>query len=186
MLPPLICAVYYNEFGPASSLSFTACCCIALGMLIFRFLKYYTLKIKQRESYFIAFLCWFVVSLVGTLPYMFSGCGYSFIDCVFESVSGWTTTGAWTIPLETMPRSLILWKAITNWLGGMGLLLADHLLLPCAGRRRSKDDIRRGSRRRSREDVGQDQRHGKDLLPHLYRYDSGGIFTPAAKRSDAF
>lgn len=133
MLPPLICAVYYNEFGPASSLSFTACCCIALGMLIFRFLKYYTLKIKQRESYFIAFFCWFVVSLVGTLPYMFSGCGYSFIDCVFESVSGWTTTGAWTIPLETMPRSLILWKAITNWLGGMGLLLLTISFFPVLG-----------------------------------------------------
>ncbi len=133
MLPPLICAVYCDESGPASALFSTACCCIALGMLIFRFLKYYTLKIKQRESYFIAFICWFVVSLVGTFPYLLSGCGYSFTDCVFESVSGWTTTGAWTIPLDAMPRSLVFWKAISNWLGGMGLLLLTISFFPVLG-----------------------------------------------------
>lgn len=133
MLPPLICAVYFDEHGPASALFFTACCCIALGMLVFRFLKYYTLKIKQRESYFIAFICWFVVSLVGTLPYALSGCGYSFTDCIFESVSGWTTTGAWTVPLDTMPKSLVFWKAVTNWLGGMGLLLLTISFFPVLG-----------------------------------------------------
>ena len=133
MLPPVICAVYHNEKGPASALFFTSCCCVALGMLIFRFLKYYTLKIKQRESYFIAFICWFTVCLVGTFPYALSGCGYAFTDCVFESVSGWTTTGAWTIPLDSMPRSLVLWKAISNWLGGMGLLLLTISLFPVLG-----------------------------------------------------
>lgn len=133
MLPPLFCAVFFDERGPASALFFTASCCIALGMLVFRFLKYDSLKIKQRESYFIAFISWFVVCLVGTLPYAISGCGYSFSDCVFESVSGWTTTGAWTVPLDTMPRSLVFWKAVTNWLGGMGLLLLTISLFPVLG-----------------------------------------------------
>lgn len=133
MIPPIICAVGFEETGPASALFLTSCCCIALGMLIFRFLKYYTLKIKQRESYFIAFICWFAVCFVGTFPYALSGCGYSFDDCVFESVSGWTTTGAWTIPLAQMPRSLVLWKAITNWLGGMGLLLLTISFFPVLG-----------------------------------------------------
>lgn len=133
MLAPVVCAVYNNEQGPASALFLTALSCIAIGMLAFRFLKYYTLKIKQRESYFIAFICWFVVCLVGTFPFIFSGYGYSFTDCVFESVSGWTTTGAWTIPLENMPRSLVLWKAISNWLGGMGLLLLTISFFPILG-----------------------------------------------------
>ncbi|MGN0659335.1 MAG: TrkH family potassium uptake protein [Emergencia sp.] len=133
MLVPVACAVYYGESGPASALFFTAICCIAFGLTVYRHLKYYTLKIRNSESYFIAFLCWFTVCLAGTLPYALADCGYSYVDCIFESVSGWTTTGAWTLDLNEMPRSLILWKAITNWLGGMGLLLLTISFFPVLG-----------------------------------------------------
>ena len=133
MLIPLFCAVYYGEKGSASALFFTATCCIAFGMTVYKQLKYYTLKIKVRESYFIALICWVLVCMVGTVPYAMSGCGYSYTDCIFESVSGWTTTGAWSIDINTMPRSLILWKAISNWLGGLGLLLLTISFFPVLG-----------------------------------------------------
>ena len=107
MLIPLVCAVYYQEWGAASAFFFTAICCICFGMTVFKHLRYYTLKIKTREGFFVAFICWFLVCLVGTMPFALSECGYSYIDCIFESVSGWTTTGAWVINIDTMPRSLV-------------------------------------------------------------------------------
>lgn len=133
MLIPMAYGVYLQEDGPASALFFTAVCCIAVGSFVYRHLKYYTLKIKARESFFVAFICWFIVCLTGTLPYLLAQCGYSFTDSLFESVSGWTTTGAWVIDTVQMPRSLILWKAISNWLGGMGLLLLTISLFPVLG-----------------------------------------------------
>ncbi len=133
MLFSVFCAVYYHEKNAASALFLTSLFCICIGLGVYKNLPYYTLKIKLRESFFTAFLCWFIVSLVGTLPFLLSGNGYSFADCLFESVSGWTTTGAWAIDLNTMPRSLILWKATTNWLGGMGLLLLTISLFPVLG-----------------------------------------------------
>ena len=133
MLIPLVCAVYYQEWGAASAFFFTAICCICFGMTVFKHLRYYTLKIKTREGFFVAFICWFLVCQVGTMPFALSECGYSYIDCIFESVSGWTTTGAWVINIDTMPRSLVLWKAISNWLGGMGLLLLTISFFPILG-----------------------------------------------------
>lgn len=133
MLVPAFFASYYHERGAETALYLTAMCSILIGLTIYNQLQYYTLKIKPRESFFVASVCWFIVSLVGTLPYYFSGCGYPLVDCIFESVSGWTTTGAWTLDLTAMPHSLVLWKAISNWLGGMGLLLLTISLFPVLG-----------------------------------------------------
>lgn len=139
MLIPVGYAVYCEEEGASQGLFFTAICCICFGALIYRHLKYYTLRIKTRESFFVAFICWFVVCLVGSMPYLLAQNGYSFVDALFESVSGWTTTGAWVIDVSTMPRSLILWKAISNWLGGMGLLLLTVSLFPVLGNPGAED-----------------------------------------------
>ncbi len=133
MLIPLVFAVIQGESGPASALALTSASCIILGLTVYKKLKYYTLKIKVRESYFIAFNCWIAVCLIGTLPFALSGCGYSYADCLFESISGWTTTGAWAININELPRSLILWKGISNWLGGLGLLLLTTSFFPVLG-----------------------------------------------------
>ena len=133
MLVPMVYGVYLTEYQSASALFFPAVCCIGFGTFIYRHLKYYTLRIKSRESFFVAFLCWFVVCLVGTVPYFMSNSDYTLVDSIFESVSGWTTTGAWVVNTAKMPRSLLLWKAISNWLGGMGLLLLTISLFPVLG-----------------------------------------------------
>lgn len=133
MLPPMAYGIYLAEYNAASALFFPAICCIFAGLFVYRHLKYYTLQIKSRESFFVAFLCWILVSIVGTVPYFTANCGYSLIDSLFESISGWTTTGAWVIDATTMPRSLLLWKGISNWLGGMGLLLLTVSLFPVLG-----------------------------------------------------
>ena len=122
MFIPLAYAIFTDD-ASAPAFFLPALTCLCIGLVIHTQLKFHTLKIRQRESYFIAFVCWLTVSLMGTFPYLMAGCGYSLTDCIFESVSGWTTTGAWTVDITAMPKPLILWKAVTNWLGGMGLLV---------------------------------------------------------------
>lgn len=70
---------------------------------------------------------------MGVFPYMLAQNDYTLADCIFESVSGWTTTGAWTVNVAAMPKPLLLWKAITNWLGGMGILLLTISFFPVLG-----------------------------------------------------
>ncbi|MBR3785473.1 MAG: TrkH family potassium uptake protein [Firmicutes bacterium] len=132
MLVPLAYAVWLDD-ASATAFFTPAVFCLGLGLFIHTQLKYYTLKIKQRESYFIAFVCWITVSFMGIFPYMLADQGYSLADCIFESVSGWTTTGAWTVNVPSMPKPLLLWKATTNWLGGMGILLLTISFFPVLG-----------------------------------------------------
>ncbi len=129
---PLGFAIYLDD-ASAPAFFTPAVFCLGLGLFIHTQLKYYTLKIRQRDSYFIAFTCWITVSIMGIFPYMLAGEGYSIADCVFESISGWTTTGAQTVDVGAMPKPLLLWKAITNWLGGMGLLLLTISFFPVLG-----------------------------------------------------
>jgi len=132
MLFPLAYAIYLDD-ASATAFFTPFVFCFGIGLFIHTQLKYYTLKIRQRESYFIAFICWITVSFMGIFPYMLVDQGYSIADCIFESVSGWTTTGSWTVNVTAMPRPLLLWKAITNWLGGMGILLLTISFFPVLG-----------------------------------------------------
>lgn len=123
MLFPMVCAVYMEEYVPAQGFFFSSICCIGLGALGRRFSNYNTIRIKSAESYLITFISWLTVCITGVVPYMLSGCGYTLSDAILESVSGWTTTYASVFDIATLPVSVVLWKSITNWLGGMGLLL---------------------------------------------------------------
>lgn len=133
MIPSLISAAYFKENYAASALFFIAIFCIGVGLAFIKFLDKYSLKMRTREGLLIAILSWFFICFLGSLPYLFSNEGYSFIDCLFESIAGWTTTGAWVIPSSLMPKSLMLWKATTNWLGGMGVLVFTISIFPTLG-----------------------------------------------------
>lgn len=133
MLIPMGFAVYFKEISAASSLFFIAITCIGFGATIFTQMKYYTLNLKTREGFFIAFVVWLLVSIIGSLPFFYADCGYSFIDCFFESVAGWTTTGCYVIDIDIMPKSLVVWKCLCHWLGGMGILILTVSLFPVLG-----------------------------------------------------
>jgi len=81
-------------------------------------------KINLREGFALVSLGWAIVSIFGTLPYLFSGYLPSFADALFESVSGFTTTGASVVSdVEAWPRGLLFWRSLTHWLGGMGIIV---------------------------------------------------------------
>ncbi len=90
-------------------------------------------RIYPRDGFLVVGSTWLAVSLVGALPYVFAG-ALGPVDAFFESVSGFTTTGS-TVVVDTgaLTRSLLLWRAMTQWLGGMGIILFTIAILPLLG-----------------------------------------------------
>lgn len=106
---------------------------ILLGAIVSFAVKSAQAKFRPREGYIIVASCWLLASLVGTFPYLLSGLTDSFIDALFESVSGFSTTGCTALDNIFLSNSLLLWKAISHWLGGMGILVFVISILPALG-----------------------------------------------------
>ncbi len=134
MLLPFCFACAFREFQTASSFFVIAIICIAFGGTIHRVSRRQEISMRHfRKDYITVVLCWFVVILIGALPYYLARQGYSFSDCLFESCAGWTTTGATVMDYADMPRSLILWKCISSWFGGMGIIVLTTSVFPRLG-----------------------------------------------------
>ena len=88
-------------------------------------------KITMREGYLSVTLGWVVMVLAGALPYIFSNTIPGFINSTFESVSGYTTTGASILTeVESLPKSILFWRSLTHWIGGIGIILLVIIFLP--------------------------------------------------------
>jgi len=111
----------------------TGAASLLLGGVFFIGIRGERESLKTRDSYMLVILAWVFCSLFGAFPFFLSGQVPSFIDAIFESVSGYTTTGATVVIDDYMTPSLLLWKAITHWLGGMGILVFMIALLPALG-----------------------------------------------------
>ena len=87
-----------------------------------------------REAFAVVGLSWVIASAVGALPYLFSGALSSYTDAFFESISGFTATGASVIAdVEVLPRGILFWRGLTHWLGGMGIIVLSLAVLPFLG-----------------------------------------------------
>ncbi|MGB5243283.1 MAG: potassium transporter TrkG, partial [Lutimonas sp.] len=91
-------------------------------------------EIKKREGYLVVALGWIVMSFSGALPYYITGSIPSFTDAFFETMSGYTTTGASILnDIESLPKGLLLWRSTTHWIGGMGIIVMAIAILPLLG-----------------------------------------------------
>ena len=91
-------------------------------------------RIAAFDGAVIAAFCWITVGFFASLPYYFSGWIPGFVNCFFEAISGFTTTGATVVPDPTiMPASILLWRGMTQWLGGMGIVVLFVAILPAIG-----------------------------------------------------
>ena len=91
-------------------------------------------QVKKREGYLIVTLGWVLMSLSGTLPYLFSGTIPYFTNAFFETISGYTTTGASILnDIESLPRGILFWRSTTHWIGGMGIIVLTIAILPLLG-----------------------------------------------------
>jgi trk system potassium uptake protein TrkH len=102
------------------------------GLLVFCFLPEQDLS--YRDGFAVVVLSWLSLALLGAMPYFFSGQMASFVDCFFESMSGFTTTGSTILAqVEVLPPSTLFWRATTHWLGGMGIIVLSLAVLPFLG-----------------------------------------------------
>ena len=88
-------------------------------------------QIRAKEGFVITALAWIIMSIIGAIPFILSGYIPSFTDAVFETASGFTTTGASILTdLEAIPRCLLFWRSFTHWIGGMGILVFMLIFIP--------------------------------------------------------
>ncbi len=132
MLLPLICAMCCDR---ANIITFVVCIAICLcsgAIMICKAPKKRDLYAK--EGFTVVALSWIIMSLFGALPFYISGAIPNFVDALFETVSGFTTTGASILAnVEEMPKSLLFWRSFTHWIGGMGVLVFLVAILPLSG-----------------------------------------------------
>jgi len=115
----------------AGSFFYSALITIVTGILVFTPLRNEEKTYGTREGYIIITGVWIIFSLFGTLPYLFTGCVESFSDAFFESVSGYTTTGATIFPdVESLPRGILFWRSLTQWLGGIAIIMLSLYVFP--------------------------------------------------------
>jgi len=126
-------SLYFNQYDQFA-LGITALICIVLGVLIRFTTKKASKSISKRDGYIIVSLVWIVFSVFGALPFVISGAIPSYTDAFFETISGFTTTGASILnDIEAMPYGLLFWRSLTQWLGGMGIIVLSLAILPVLG-----------------------------------------------------
>ncbi|MBE6704402.1 MAG: TrkH family potassium uptake protein [Ruminococcaceae bacterium] len=131
MIVPIICALCYREYGCLIVFCATALLSLGIGWLLTRFCKPSNDLLYAKEGFAIVALAWVFMSLLGALPFFVTGEIPNYIDAFFETVSGFTTTGASIIEnVETMSKSLLMWRSFTHWVGGMGVLVFIMAILP--------------------------------------------------------
>ncbi len=131
MVTPLVAAILFKE----SVIPYlgTMVLAVLIGGTMVRGLRTSDRRIHPRDGFLVVGGAWILVSIFSAVPYVISG-ALGPIDAFFESVSGFTTTGSTVIPDVTiLPRALLLWRAMTQWLGGMGIILFTIAILPLLG-----------------------------------------------------
>ncbi|WP_196891897.1 TrkH family potassium uptake protein [Aureivirga marina] len=107
---------------------------IAIGFSMWFFNRNAKKNLHKRDGYIIVTLGWLMLSLTGTLPYLFTGGIPSFTDAFFETISGYSTTGSSILSdIEAMPKGLLFWRSATHWIGGMGIIVLTVAILPLLG-----------------------------------------------------
>lgn len=132
MLPSCLVALIYQE-NSGWSLVAAVLLCLLIGLpLVIR--KPKNRVFYLREGFATTALCWIVLSCVGALPFVLSGYIPNPVDALFETVSGFTTTGASILTdVEALPHCLLFWRSFTHWIGGMGVLVFLLTLIPLTG-----------------------------------------------------
>ncbi|MFT5822468.1 MAG: trk system potassium uptake protein TrkH [Crocinitomix sp.] len=134
MLPPLVFSIYYgeNDFNPILLSS-------GITLLFGGTLKFLTrqskdAEIKKRDGYLIVTAGWVSMAIFGTLPYLLSGSIPTISGAFFETMSGLSTTGATVLDnIEELPHGILFWRSMTQWIGGMGIIVLTIAILPLLG-----------------------------------------------------
>ncbi len=132
MVPSLVCSLIYHE-SCATAFVITIAACFIIGIVMTRH-RPKSSVFFIREGFVITALSWIVMSVMGCLPFFISGAIPNIINAFFETVSGFTTTGASILEdVESLPKGILFWRSFTHWIGGMGVIVFLLCLIPMAG-----------------------------------------------------
>ena len=129
MIIPVVVQLIYQEFD--SSFISSGIITVVFGVLFFLSNLDHDKKLNLPQAFLLTALSWLSIAIFGSLPFIFSNLNLSITDSFFESMSGITTTGSTIIQdLEIAPKSILLWRAILQWLGGIGIIVMAITLMP--------------------------------------------------------
>jgi trk system potassium uptake protein len=125
---------FYFDSGDALPLILSGMITIVVGFIFFWLTREKDHTVHKREGYLIVSMGWSFMLLASSLPFVISGTIPSMTDAMFETVSGMTTTGATILnDIESMPRGILFWRSLTQWIGGMGIIVLTIAILPFLG-----------------------------------------------------
>jgi len=129
MIIPILAQILYSEID--SSFIVASIISVIFGVLFFLLNLNHDKKLNLQQAFLLTALSWLSIAIFGSLPFIFSNLELTITDAFFESMSGITTTGSTIITnLETVPKSILLWRAMLQWLGGIGIIVMAITLMP--------------------------------------------------------
>ncbi len=132
LLTPIPFSLYYGDGMVETFVVCSLVGALAGGLLVACFAPENDLG--YRDGFAVVVFSWLALALIGAVPFYLSGAMDSFVDCFFESMSGFTTTGSSVLSvIEVLPKSVLFWRALTHWLGGMGIIVLTLAILPLLG-----------------------------------------------------
>ncbi|MEI3085382.1 MAG: potassium transporter TrkG [Oscillospiraceae bacterium] len=181
MLVSLLAGIIYGE----NVRPFVLCIALSLALgLGLASIKPDSTDLFARDGFLAVGLAWMLMSLLGALPYILSGDIPDFVDALFESVSGFSTTGATVLTdVETLSRSCMLWRLLSQWIGGMGVLVFMLAVMPMSGEH-SMHIVRASLGADGRQACPARARDGEDTLPYLRRHDASGVRAAGLRRHE--
>lgn len=132
LLAALLSGIYQD--GATLDITLAAIITLLTGIVAMFFTRGHKKEVKRKEGYLIVTFGWLVMSASGVLPYVISGAIPNFTNAFFETISGYTTTGASILnDIESLPKGILFWRSLTHWIGGMGIIVLAIAILPLLG-----------------------------------------------------
>ncbi|WP_424002043.1 TrkH family potassium uptake protein [Maribacter sp. IgM3_T14_3] len=132
LLAAVVSGIYQD--GATLSIALASISTMFVGVFMMYYTRGHKKEVKQKEGYIIVTFGWIVMSISGMLPYLFSGAVPTVTNAFFETISGYTTTGASIMDdIEAMPEGILFWRSLTHWIGGMGIIVLAIAILPLLG-----------------------------------------------------
>ncbi|WP_112378733.1 TrkH family potassium uptake protein [Flagellimonas maritima] len=120
--------------GATLDITLAAIVTMLVGVMAMFYTRGHKKEVKRKEGYIVVTFGWIIMSISGTLPYLFSGAIPSVTNAFFETISGYTTTGASILDdIESLPKGILFWRSLTHWIGGMGIIVLAIAILPLLG-----------------------------------------------------
>ncbi len=131
MAAPLCVSLYYEEYKCAEAFFYTMVVTLCLGIGMTRFIRPKRMEMHRKEGFLLTTLVWVVFSIFGMLPFLFSSTLTNVTDAFYETMAGFTTTGSsMFVDVEILPKGILLWRSLMQWIGGMGIILFTLAVMP--------------------------------------------------------